>query len=87
MNLSRSPGWKVEKEGEELLLRHPSEPNLVAINPSAALIWDLCDGTRSIDDLEAELKRLFPKAVESIPTDLRQAISRMQRAGILRPAE
>jgi hypothetical protein len=59
-----------------LILFHPGSQALLALNPTGALVWESCDGTRGAEAITRELQLVFPKAtgvtedVDSILSDL-----------------
>jgi hypothetical protein len=87
--LHKSPGLVVEEMDEEILLYHPSTHKAIHLNGTAAAIWKLCDGTRTVSDLIDCLTAEFPSAKPKIAPEVREAIGRLLRDGALieRPAE
>ena len=45
---------------EELLLYVSAPEKAVALSPSARIIWELCDGKRTIQDIAIEIGRQLP---------------------------
>jgi len=45
--------------GGESLIHSAEHKEIHIINPTARLIWDLCDGTHTIDDIAQELRAHF----------------------------
>ena len=54
--LHKFPGVVVEEMGEEILLYRPTTHKAIHLNGTAAAIWKLCDGTRTVKDLVACLE-------------------------------
>jgi hypothetical protein len=76
-------GFQLEELGDENLLYRHSAKHVVYLNVSAAVIWRLCDGKRSVADIEAMLTENYPEATGQISTDVRQTIDMLMREGAL----
>jgi coenzyme PQQ synthesis protein D (PqqD) len=48
-----------------------------SLNETARLIWELCDGTRTVDALSAELAQHFEMPVDEITASVREALERL----------
>ena len=81
----RAPGYQVELLEGEALLFHPSRTQLVRLNRSATLIWQLCDGRRTVAELNGLFASAYPEA-PSVPDDVQQALRELAQAGALRVA-
>jgi hypothetical protein len=86
-----SPGWKPghsaglkrwEDNGRAVVCAANREEALV-LDDSALAIWNLCDATRTVDEIQAELIERFPSEKRSIGRDLRNALKRFTAAGLL----
>ena len=42
---------------------HPQQTRAVYLNPTAALVWGLCDGSRSVHEIIRILGESYPEAV------------------------
>ena len=93
-----SPGWRPrrsgraakQQDGDAVSLRLTGSDEKLSLNSTAALIWDLCDGTRTVDSIQAELVTRFRVDANLIHRDLRQALDAFVDRGLLaheRPAE
>ncbi len=87
------PGLLVEQAGPETLLYHAAaQPGadahqggaIHALNPTARLIWDLCDGTHTVADIAAALRATFdvPTAAD-LQADIRGTLATFQSKGLL----
>jgi hypothetical protein len=56
----------------------------VHLNETAALVWELCNGTRTVGQIEDLLREAYPEAHERIVTDVGQALRRLDESGALR---
>jgi coenzyme PQQ biosynthesis protein PqqD len=81
--LNRFPGLVVEEMDEEVLLYRPTTHQAIHLNGTAAAIWKLCDGTRTVKDLVDCLAAEFPDAKSSIAHDVQEAIDQLLRDGAL----
>jgi len=82
-SLKQSPGFVVEEMGDEILLYRPSTHKAIHLNETAAVIWKLCDGTRTVKDLVDCMLAEYPSAQSSIPHEVQQAIEFLLRDGAL----
>jgi hypothetical protein len=62
--------FKLEELDDELLLYHPAKTKTVYMNSTASLVWQLCDGERSVGDIAGLLKDSFPEASDSVLQDV-----------------
>ena len=81
--LHKFPGIVVEELGEEILLYRPTTHKAIHLNGTAATIWKLCDGTRSINDLVALLEGTFPDAKPRIAREVQDVVDQLLRDGAL----
>jgi hypothetical protein len=64
-----------------IVLFHTSSRLLVTLNATGALVWELCDGTRSAAEVEAELRSVFP-GVPGIGTDVAAVLGELRARGM-----
>ena len=55
----RRPGVLATDVGDEVLLCGPDEQTIHVLNPVAKLIWELCDGTNTPQDMERAIRAGF----------------------------
>ncbi len=65
-----APGFLLEELDGELLLFNPHDGRLLELNATAALVWQLCDGERSISEITRLLIEAFPEAERRIEDDV-----------------
>jgi hypothetical protein len=53
------------------------------LNKTAALIWEMCDGKRGIDEIVASLCERFDVSAEEARADTRETIENLTKAGII----
>ena len=87
--LHKFPGVVVEEMDEEILLYRPTTHKAIHLNGTAAAIWKLCDGTRTVKDLVDCLTAEFPDAKPRIAHEVQDAVDQLLRDGALidRPTE
>lgn len=66
--------FKLEELDNELLLYHPAKTKTVYLNETASLVWQLCDGERSVGEIAALLKESFPDAAERVDEDVESTL-------------
>ena len=81
--LHKSPGLVVEEMDEEILLYRPSTHKAIHLNGTAAVIWRLCDGTRTVKDLVECLGAEFPTEKSTIALEVQETIDLLLRDGAL----
>ncbi len=77
-------GFSLEEIEGELLLYSPNQTKTIYLNQSATIIWQLCDGSREIEEIETMLLKTFPDAAEAIPKDLRSCLDSLRNDGAIR---
>ncbi len=66
---------KVVDLGSELMVRDDGKDQTHLLNSTARRIWELCDGTHRVDEIAAQVSRLFPEAeAEIVRRDVDAAI-------------
>lgn len=81
--LKQMPGLVVEELDDEILLYRPSTHKAIHLNETAAAIWKLCDGTRTVKDLVDCLLPEFPSAEARISHEVQETIELLLRDGAL----
>jgi hypothetical protein len=77
------PGFVLEELDGELLLFCPQDDSLLELNSTAALVWQLCDGARSIAEINALLSAAFPGDEDRIENDVPQILSNLVSLGAI----
>ena len=62
----------------------PGRADTVSLNASGAAIWEFCDGTRSLAEINAALEARFAAPPGSLQADVRTAIERLESIGALK---
>ncbi|MGO9357552.1 MAG: PqqD family protein [Xanthobacteraceae bacterium] len=79
------PADHVETElvDNEVLLFHPRQTAAVYLNATAAMVWGLCDGVRTVADIIALLEGAYPDAGASIVADVEDAFQSLHKDGMI----
>jgi coenzyme PQQ biosynthesis protein PqqD len=78
----RKPDYRLEQLDDELLLYHPNENQIIYLNQTASLVWVLCDGNRSVEEIIQLLGQAYP-AEASISTDVLHILGRFHQANCI----
>ena len=81
----RKPGITVKDIGDETLLYSAAEEAIHILNPTAQLIWELCDGEHTVEDMEQAIRAGFSVADEhDVTTDIRRTLAVFAGKGLLK---
>ncbi len=80
----RRKGYRLEEMGEDLLLYRSAALKTIYLNESAAVVWKLCDGARSVREIAETLAAAYREDASAIEADVWDAIDRLLREGALR---
>ena len=80
----RKQGLIVQDVGSESLLYSAEGKVLHVLNPTAKLVWELCDGTHTTEDMERELRLNFSTAKEhNVVEDIKKTLDLFVSKGII----
>jgi hypothetical protein len=77
-------GFHLETLDGEIILLHPTRSLIIYCNPTAALIWQLCDGVRSVDEITGLLCDAYPESQDDIRRDVPEASQILVERGALK---
>jgi hypothetical protein len=80
----RNPDYRLEAIDGELLLFHPERAAIMYCNETASLIWQLCDGERTTQEIVDLLVDTFPEAAATIPSDVESTLQELHQHGAIR---
>ena len=69
-------------DNEALIYRRPANV-AIYLNETATVIWQLCDGTRTVKEIIDILVDAFPDAAADVRTDVKETIDELVRTGAL----
>ncbi len=76
-------GFLIEQMDGETVLLHPGKNIIVHANETAALIWQLCDGNNTEQDIIKILSSAYPESRDRIARDVPETIQRLRAQGAL----
>jgi Coenzyme PQQ synthesis protein D (PqqD) len=84
IDLIPKPASDIETEivEGEVLLYHPQGTRAVYLNSTAAIIWGLCDGRRSVREIIRLISESYPDA-EKLANDVIVTLRHLQESGAL----
>ena len=75
-------GYFLERFDGEISVYHPTLTTSLYLNESGALIWELCDGSRTIDDISGLLGELYPEHREQIHGEVSTLVGSLIEHGV-----
>ncbi len=79
----RKPDYRLEKIDNELLLFHPAQTKIMYCNETASLIWQLCDGQSTPQEIVALLAAAYPEAADTIADDVQATLQQFAQHGAI----
>ena len=80
----RKQGLIVQDMGRESLLYSAEGKVIHVLNPTAKLIWELCDGAHTIEGMEREVRANFSTSEEhNVIEDIKQTLDLFVSKGII----
>jgi PqqD family protein of HPr-rel-A system len=81
---SARPDVRGEPLDSELVLYDPENGRAYVLNRTAALLWELCDGSLTATGLAEELRRLYGLDDHcNLTADVTTCLGQLERAGLL----
>jgi len=74
---------KETKVDDELSLYDFESKKFYMLNPAASIIWSLCDGLHTVEQIASELKKRFEDAGESVSHDACRIVEKFKKQGLL----
>jgi len=75
--------FKLQVLDGEAVIFHPASKKVVHASPSAALIWELCDGQRSVEQIIELLGGEYPGSLAEIEQDVPDTLKLFSDAGVV----
>ena len=84
----RKPDISIKDIGGEALLYNTDEEAIHILNPTAQLIWEFCDGTHTVADIEQAIRTNFsvPDG-HDVTADIQQTLAVLIDKGLLQELE
>jgi hypothetical protein len=80
---ARLSGAEEHRLDDELLIYVPRSEKAYTLNRSAVAIWELCDGTRTVEEITEELGQCISRSSAALLTDVIQGVARLHELGLL----
>ncbi|HSH41281.1 MAG TPA: PqqD family protein [Arenicellales bacterium] len=77
---SANTEFSLEEIDDELLLYHPAKTKAVYLNETAALVWQLCDSKRSVDEIVTLLEENYPES-DTVRSDVEKTLQQLADNG------
>lgn len=88
LKLVRNPRITRSEIGGEVLLHSVNSEQIHYLNATASLIWDLCDGQHTLEDMETALRASFAIPAEAdVQADIQHTLESLVDKGLLLPSE
>lgn len=76
----------VELDGEAVVY-DGATGDLHHLNPTATIVFSLCDGTATVRDLADDIADAYRQPADDVERQIRALLRRFRTSGLLRPAE
>ncbi len=76
------PGYLLERMDDEITVYHPTLTTSLYLNETGALIWELCDGKRTIAEVIHILLELYPENKDQVELDVKLLLRRFLEKGV-----
>jgi len=80
---ARGRGVTEESDGESIKISPGDNAGKVSLNSSAEMIWQLCDGTRTVEQIQEEIATRFQGQQGRIRRDVRVTLDSFRQQGLL----
>ena len=77
------PHFSLERLDNEILLYHPGLTKAIQLNETAAIVWELCDGQRSDEEIATMLVDAYPDQADDVRRDVESVLHRLSVEGAL----
>jgi coenzyme PQQ biosynthesis protein PqqD len=76
-------GFLAEQMDGEIVLLHPARNIIIHTNETATLVWQMCDGINTIEQIVDVLSGAYPDARTQIAKDVPEIIQKLRAQGAL----
>ena len=83
----KKPGVIAQQVLEEMVLYDGNTEMGYSLNASARFIWDLCDGTRTLESICGEISKELGVPAEMLHDDVLTAVGELAALGLLKTNE
>jgi hypothetical protein len=78
-------GFISEEFDAEFLIFRLGTHKAIHLNQMAGVIWRMCDGSHSVDDIVALLSESYPDDTARVSRDVSETVGKLQAVGALLP--
>jgi hypothetical protein len=82
-NPTRKEGVMEREVGGELMLYDVTGRAVHVLNESSRFVWQLCDGSHSVDDMVAQATKEYSAPSDQVRADINECLATFQSLGIL----
>ena len=79
----RNPDVVSRKEEKEALLFNPSDGNMMCINRTGIMVWDLSDGKHSVSEIAGKITETYEVEAGIAENDCKTYVAELEKAGFL----
>ena len=79
----RKQDFLLEVLDGEMLIYDPTRTRALCLNDTASLIWQLCDGERTVEEIAKVLRDTYPEAGEAVEDDVDTMVRRFAEHGAI----
>lgn len=77
------PGTRLEQREGRVIICDADHKVMLALNESAAALWELCDGGTTIEEMVMAICELSSISARQALEDVERTLSEFERAGLL----
>ena len=77
------PGTRVEQRAGRVVIGDADQKVMLAVNASAAALWELCDGNTTIEEMVMAICQVSSLPADRARDDVERTLAEFQRAGLL----
>jgi len=81
----RREDWALEPFDDGFVLYDPKSERVLEFSPSAAIIWQLCDGTRTEEEIVNLIADAYPEASVRVREDVTTTLAAFIAQGSVTP--
>jgi hypothetical protein len=79
----RASGAELKRDAGRVLVRDAGRTVVLALNDTAAALWELCDGSTSIDEMVTAICDVSSIPPSRARSDVERTLARFEQAGLI----
>jgi hypothetical protein len=79
----RKSDYRLELVDDETMLYNPADTKIISFNQTALLIWHLCNGQVSVEEMISALQEAYPDSRDEIAEDVRATLEQFEEIGCI----